>query len=233
MHLSPQTIQWLKEALKEADEPSGLARDYLEGRGFTATLIAKTGIKIWGGPSKPCPDHTWNRLYGAHGESFEEKIVTPIHSARGDLLGVEFRSPFKKDFHRLVSEVARWHPMWMGMPWTMPMIWRQRRVALVEGSYDAVPLWRAFPEFPVLACNTAAVSRTQRLFLRRFVDEVWFVYDNDTAGRQGAAASAKSLYGTHKVHLFVDYGDKGDDPGKVWDRGGLPEMKRVFPFLEV
>lgn len=233
MHLSSATMQWLSDCLKEADPPSDLALDYLEGRGMSQDLIEKAGVKTWLAPSKPCPDQGWNRLYGPYGEIFEGKIVAPIWTARGELLGVEYRSPFKKDFHRLVAESSRWNPLWMGMPWTMPLIWNQRRVALVEGYYDAVPLWRAYPDFPVLACNTASVSRTQRIFLSRFVDEVWFVYDNDPAGHKGAQAAEKSLFRTHKVRLFVDYGRKGDDPGKVWDRGGLTEVKRVFSFLEV
>lgn len=116
----------------------------------------------------------------------------------------------------------------------MPLIWDTKSVVLVEGVFDASPLWRVFPKAPILSCGTANVSRTQLSFLERHVGDVYVVFDNDSAGRKGCDQLVKkSGFTNFRVHPLCEYGRFKDDPGAIWDRGGESLVREVFYFLGI
>lgn len=231
--VSTECLIWIQEALHTTLELSEEAETYLRGRGFTTAILEALKIRTWECPSRPCPDHVWTSKYGACGEIFEGKVAYPFWSPQGTLVGVEFRSPYQKDVFKVVGVRSKWIPLWGGMPLMMSKIWKTKSVVLVEGVFDAAPLWRAFPEAPILSCGTANVSRTQFAFLERLVEDVYVVFDNDPAGRKGCSHLERKARSHFRVHPMWEYGRLKDDPGAIWDRGGEDLVHEVFYSLGI
>jgi DNA primase len=117
------------------------------------------------------------------------------------------------------------------MPSEMMGVWKLRKVWLVEGAMSRYALKRATP-LPVLGAATANVSEPQLRFLERFVDVVYCAFDQDSAGDMGFFSARKKLSRKDLRFERVKYGVKGDDPAKVWDRGGLPLLNENFGGIE-
>lgn len=228
---SMDVMRWLHDSMREIDYLGSSARCYLESRGCSHEMIRDIGIQEWVCPRKPCHDRLWISLYGAFGECLVGKMMIPWLSPAGDLLGVETRTPYQKDPHRIIGEAAKWQPMWPLAPRHMEKIWHQRRAALVEGIFDAAPLWCVFPNWAIIPCGTAKISRVLQTFLTRWVDELWVLFDNDRSGHEGAE-KAQKMRGV-QVRPWVRYGRPGDDPGEVWKRGGLSLTEATFSCLSV
>lgn len=205
--------------------------NYLFGRGFDEHTLRRHCVVEWDVPPTGCPDKEWAERFGDRAPALRGKIVFPSFSPSGDLVGVECRTPYQKDPYKLNSFRSAWVPAWRGLPCYMEKIWRSRSVVLVEGVFDAAPLWRVFPEVPVLVCGTSRVTRQQYKFLCRFADLVVVVFDHDQAGHDGVQ-QLKQKRPPFEVIDFSRYGEKRDDPGRIWQRGGTSLIQDIFGILE-
>lgn len=220
--------EWLLKALlsSELDQEH---EDYLVSRGALLSDLKREGVVTFLVPETPCPDPTWTAKYGDRMESFEGKIIFPLYSPQRDLLGFEWRDGDLKKKVFLSDNELR--PVFLGMPFEMEGIWRTRKVWLVEGNLSRYTLKRQTP-LPVLGAGTANVSDQQIRFLERFVDVVYCAFDQDSAGDFGFRAARKKIRRKDFKFERVVYGVKGDDPAKIWDRGGLASLNESFGGIE-
>lgn len=238
----------LREWLERALELSGLSEDglhYLMGRGATPEVIEKWGIKTFDAPEEPFPDQRLHDHYGPHFERFEGKLVYPLLGPRGQLLGIDTRSIDQKDDDRYLLPESRWNPVWIGMiPDTMQAIYEGRDIIIVEGRFDVYPMYHVVGNRAVLGSATAHLSWAHVEFLRRWArrqlrrgqtsagrgGHVYIVYDQDDTGRHGTDDALRKL-GQRGVECSeIRYGRKGDDPGTIWDRGGVEALREAFVF---
>ena len=93
--------EWLENALAQS-ELTEEARYYLLGRGATDEVIRSWNLKCFEPPAEPCPQQSLHKHYGAHFERVEGKIIFPLYSPGGKLLGFDSRSVEQKDLLRVL-----------------------------------------------------------------------------------------------------------------------------------
>lgn len=226
-----EVSEWIGRALDDStllDEH----RDYLMGRGATPDLIEKWGIRTFECPFSRCPDPVLAKRYGPHLETFRERIVYPLRSLRGRLLGFDSRHVDQKDDLRLLLAESRWNCVWIGAPQGMDLIWAGSDLVVVEGRYDVFAMLQIVGDKAVWGSGPAHLSWKHVESVRRWVrGTVHVVYDQDEAGRRGTEKGLGEMR-RHEVRCIeVPYGASGDDPGAIWDRGGREALREAFPSL--
>lgn len=223
--------EWLEDAL-EASTLTSEARAYLMGRGATPETIERWGIKVFDCPLAPCPQESLHEHHGVYFDRYEGKIVYPLRSPAGRLLGFESRSLDRKDYDQYLLPPSRWNPLWIGMPSAMGALWEGRDVIVVEGAFDLFAMEHVAGDRGVLGSGTAKLSWNQIEFLRRWAQGyVLVAYDQDNTGRQGTQDVLRKLSRRGVKCSELRYGDAGDDPGSIWDRGGVASLQASFPQL--
>lgn len=213
---------------------------YLHSRGAKDESIQALGLRTWQPLPEDAPDPVFRGRYGSRGERLTGRLVCPLRSPRGSLVGFEARSIEEKSVTRYLLPEAAWLPLWLGLvPATMEKIWDGGDVWIVEGLFDMLALEWVLPERDVaLGSGRAKLTDKQVEFLRRFCrGRVFLVYDNDPAGKKGMRGwideSGKRYPGAK--HLLDRAGVTseilpyvGKDPGEVWRAGGVPALQRAF-----
>jgi len=220
--------EWATKALLGM-ELSANDRGYLLGRGARPDLLAGMGVCTWSPPDDPAPDEAFREKYGDHGRFFEDRIIFPLWSPRGQLLGWDSRHADRKDLSRYIIPKFQYQTVWIGMPVAMPRIWEGKTVWICEGIFDLFALDQACPTSPVLACGTANLHRGHTEFLRRFATSVRMVLDRDPAGRRGTEKALSYLSRVGVECRDFPYGP-GKDPGEIWDNHGFEGVRHAFPL---
>jgi DNA primase len=224
-------MEWLMAALA-ASTLTEEARDYLMGRGATDDVIAAWQLKSFDCPLDPCPDRRLHEHYGSHFERFEGKVIYPLRCPRGKLLGFETRSIDAKDNDQFLLPDSRWNPVWIGLPSAMPSIWEGRDIVVVEGVFDAFAMLHVAGTRAVLGSRSAHLSWKHVEFLRRWCGgTVLMAYDRDDAGEKGTRDAIRHLSSRQVRCTDLPYGRRGDDPGEIWDRGGVGALREAFSKL--
>lgn len=221
--------EWVEDALAQcalSDESLG----YLLARGASMEVIESWSITTWVPPSEVAPDEEFRKRHGTHGGFFEGRVVIPLWSPRGTLLGFDSRAPGpEKRASRYMIGDRPWCVCWIGIKTALPKIWQGDDPWIVEGAYDAFPLMLAFDK-PVLGCGPARLVYSQLEFLRRFCKFVNLAFDRDPAGRKGTERAMKDLTYRDVGCRDIPYGKTGDDIGAIWDGGGVENIRREFPY---
>lgn len=211
---------------------SPAARAYLMGRAATPEVIETWGLVTFDCPLEPCPQENLHKHHGKYFDRYEGKIVYPLRSPSGRFLGFESRSIDHKDYDQYLLPESRWNPLWIGMPYAMGPIWDGEDVIVVEGGFDVFAMLHVAGDRAVVGSGTAHLSWKQTEFLRRWVrGRVHMAYDRDDAGRKGIADALKTLSSRGVQCSELRYGNAGDDPGSIWDRGGGAALRESFPQL--
>jgi len=122
-------------------------------------------------------------------------------------------------------------PVLFGLAQAVPHIWGRWSVALVEGAFDLFPIQRAWPN--VVATLTSRLTSQVARTLRRFVDELWLMYDMDKAGRDAVDRVYKQHgQGFGKIHdvrfprpLAADGKVRVKDPSELWEVWGDTRLR--------
>ena len=236
-------MNWLGSALKElvlTEEIEG----YLLARGGREETIAGMGLRTWQEISFDTPDPVFENRYGSRGEELEGHLVIPLHSPRGALIGIQTLEVSRKGISRYLLPEAAWNPVWMGVKWAMERIWAGGSIWIVEGLFDLFALeWIVPPGDAVISSIRAKLTRSQVQCLKRWGNFVNMVYDKDEAGRKGVHGyvddNGREVWGAlrslkHENIACRDYPYRGtskDDPGTIWDRGGVASLREAFGVL--
>lgn len=231
MAMSPLAA-WLAAAL-ELCSLEEEHRDYVMGRGATPEVIERWQIRTFDPPPQACPDPRLHKHYGECFDRFEGKIVYPLFSPRGRLLGFDSRTAYQKDDDRYLLPESRWNPVWIGMPSAMDAVWAGADIVVVEGRADVWAMLHACSRGQaVLGSGPAHLAYRHVDFLERWArGDVYMAYDNDDAGKKGIADAIENLDRRGVACSRVRYGRAGDDPGKLWDRGGVEALREAFPHF--
>ena len=148
------------------------ARNHLKGLGYTDGQILKAGITV--------ENTEKNRIY----DRFRNRIIFPIISVRGDILGFGGRvmddslpkylnSPDSPTFNKSINLfglhlAAKVRPL--------------EYLIIVEGYMDVISLHQ-YGFSQVVATLGTALTPEQAKLMRRFTSEVYIAYDGDSAGQ--------------------------------------------------
>ena len=224
--------------------PDNAAARYLAERRVAKDVITKYGF----GYAPDAWDYIYRRLAGKHGDRkleqaglimprksgggfydrFRNRLIIPIHSETGALVGFGGRSLDGSDPKYLnspESEIFNKSRLLYNLHRTKDAMRKRDRAILVEGYFDAIAIDHAGVPGVVASMGTSLTSG-QASLLRRFTRNVVIAYDGDDAGRNATLRAAPVLLsaGLNVQALDLD-GEKDPD--------SLVQARGVDGFLEL
>lgn len=189
------------------------AQDYLHSRGVTEDQIAKYKIGYF--------DKT-------EYSQFYDRIIFPIFRYDGELLGFQGRAlgDVKPKYYHNVQYTSR---MLFGLYENGRKILKNNYAFVVEGIFDVLALELA--GYYAVATFGTTISKGQALLLRRYVDDVFHLYDNDSAGKSGEAKSVENCRKAGVKYSAVDLKIQNDVSDYLQLKGANSLARRVKMVL--
>ncbi len=208
------------------------AIEYLKSRGLTGTIAARFEIGYapdeWTALERAFPDYQDASLEtaglvvkgdaGKRYDRFRDRVMFPIHDARGRIVGFGGRvldrgepKYLNSPETPLFSKGRELYGLWLARN----AIRERERVVVVEGYMDVVALAQHGVEYAVATLGTATTAvHAQKLF--RLADHVVFCFDGDAAGRKAAWRALENALpvladGKDARFLFLPDGEDPDD----------------------
>ncbi|MDY0397949.1 MAG: DNA primase [Desulfuromonas thiophila] len=228
-----------------ADPVQGAAaRDYLARRGFKPPVIERFGL----GYAGPAWDGLVRALTAAGADltlARELGLIRPGREGRGDYdlfrarllfpIGDLAGQPLAFGGRRLDNELPKYinspeSPLYRksqtlyGLYQAKAAMRRERRVVVVEGYFDVLALSQAGIEAVVATCGTALTEEHARL-LRRYVDRVLLLFDQDAAGQKAGLRALPQLLATGLQVQSLSL-PAGDDPDSCVQREGAAAFEQ-------
>ena len=230
-----QALEWTPNA----------ADDYLRQRGVSKDIIKKYGF----GFAPDSWDYILRRFGQKHGEKkleaaglvtprkeksgyydrFRNRLIIPIHSDTGALVGFGGRSldgSEPKYLNSPESELFNKSRLLYNLHRSKDAMRRFDRAILVEGYFDAIAIdYAGVPG--VVASMGTSLTAGQASLLRRFTRRVVIAYDGDDAGRNATLRAAPILLaaGLHVEALDLQ-GEK--DPDSLVQKHGTDRFLEVL-----
>lgn len=220
------------------------ADDYLKQRRVQKEIVTKYGF----GFAPESWDYILRRLGQKHGEGrlekaglvtprkekngfydrFRNRLIIPIHSDTGALVGFGGRSldgSEPKYLNSPESELFNKSRLLYNLHRSKDAMRRYDRAILVEGYFDAIAI--DFAGVPgVIASMGTSLTAGQASLMRRFTRNVVIAYDGDAAGRNATLRAAQVLLAAGLNVSTLDLQGEKDPDSLVQKRG-------VDGFLEV
>ena len=228
---------------------------YLVSRGLTLDEIKKyrigyTGLAI---PNIDPKDHedapAFNKWLGTRGRFIKGRIVFPVYDEMGYIKGIEtrgldkramdvlkpkFKISLKDQIEKLPESTVRYKKFYLerikqtafffGLPFSLESIWKEKTVFLSEGIFDLLSLLKIRPN--ALTSMTANMNDFQLNWLKRYVNKVFLVFDNDKKGKQAYFKIRSKLEpdGISVYHLDL----KSKDINEFIMKFGISELKMTI-----
>jgi DNA primase len=170
-------------------------------------------------------------------DRFRGRLVWPIHSVTGDVIGFGARRLYDDDsgpkyLNTPETPVYRKGEVLFGLDLAKRDIARLQQVVVVEGYTDVMACHLSGVETAVATCGTSFGEDHVRVLRRLLMDrdelrgEVVFTFDGDAAGRK-AAVRAFTEDKHFVTQLFVAVEPGGLDPCELWQAKG-PDAVRAL-----
>jgi DNA primase len=222
------------QALKWVPNP---AEDYLRSRRVAPDIVAKYGF----GYAPDSWDYILSRLSGKHGEKklesaglilprksgggyydrFRNRLMIPIHSDTGGLVGFGGRSLDGSDPKYLnspESEVFNKSRLLYNLHRSKDAMRKLDRAILVEGYFDAIAIDHLGVPGVVASMGTSLTSG-QASLLKRYARRVVIAYDSDDAGRNATLRAAPILLAAGLYVEALDLAGEKDPDSLIQSHG--------------
>jgi DNA primase len=225
---------------------SGTAVEYLKARGLTGEIAAHFGLGFappgWQGLAAAFPDYRAKVLAdaglvidgedGKRYDRFRDRIMFPIASSRGDVLGFGGRVLGQGEPKYLNSPET---PVFekgrevYGLYQARAAIRASARVIVVEGYMDVVALAQHGVGEAVATLGTATTPIHAQKLLRQ-AGKVVFCFDGDDAGRRAAWRALENCVGQLVDGREVAFAflPQGEDPDSYIRRAGREKFDRLI-----
>ncbi len=192
-----------KFQLGYSPEQKNAFTEYALQKGYSKKILESSGLSIF-------PDNSPAGL-----DRFRERVIFPIHSFSGRVLGFGARllkSNVKtaKYLNSPETEIYHKSAVLYGLNHSKQAISRQNLCLLVEGYMDVIAMHQAGIENVVSSSGTALTTAQIKL-IKRLTENVTILFDGDAAGIKASFRSIDLLLAEGmniRVVLFPD----GDDP---------------------
>ncbi|MFP4564502.1 MAG: DNA primase [Spirochaetia bacterium] len=199
---APEDRYWLKRFLKK--------------KNYSEEFLRESGLF-----SKKYPEVSF----------FSRRIIFPIHSIQGDVIGFGGRlisGEGPKYINSPESEYFKKGDNLYGLYESLKQIRRGKEFILVEGYTDVIAMHKAGFEIAVAPLGTAFTSR-QAQKLGRYADTGILVFDGDEAGKN-AAKKAANLLNSEDIRGRVTIMPEGDDPADIISRDGIKALQNMMKY---
>lgn len=198
------------------DESDGFTKQALE-KGYNIEYLERAGLT----KSKD----------GRHFDFFRGRVMFPIHSVAGKVLGFGGRTlktdkSVAKYFNSPETELYNKSKILYGLYFAKNSIIKQDRCFLVEGYTDVISLFQSGIE-NVVASSGTALTHDQIKLIKRYTDNITVLYDGDAAGIRASFRGIDMILeeGLNvKVVLFPD----GDDPDSFAKKHASSEIENYI-----
>lgn len=192
--------------------------DYAEKKGYSKELLATSGLSIY-------------NEQGGGFDRFRERVIFPIHSFSGRILGFGariLRSDVKaaKYLNSPESEIYQKSKILYGVFQAKQAILKQNHCLLVEGYTDVISLHQAGIENVVASSGTALTPDQIRL-IKRLTPNVTILYDGDPAGIK-ASFRGIDLILEQELNVKVLLFPEGDDPDSFARKNSSNEIQKYI-----
>lgn len=222
-----QALHYYREQLKHSE----MAIQYFKGRGVSGEIAARFGLGYapdgWQNLATLFPDYTESKTLletgliiendeGRRYDRFRDRVMFPILSARGNVIGFGGRvlgAGEPKYLNSPETALFQKGQELYGLFQARSAIRSSGRVLVVEGYMDVVALVQHGVAYAVATLGTATTPvHVQKLL--RAADEIIFCFDGDAAGRRAAwRALENGLTAlTDSSRLLFLFLPEGEDP---------------------
>jgi len=230
-----QAMEFYRAELKK----SPAAIEYLKGRGLTGEIAARFRIGYapddWQGLKAAFPDYEDKALVdaglvianeGKRYDRFRDRVMFPIFSARGAVIGFGGRVMKAEDTPKYLNspETPLFHKgrVLFGLAQAAEAIRKSGEVIVAEGYMDVIALFQHGVAQAVATLGTATTPDHAELLFRNAPD-VYFCFDGDRAGRSAAWKALESVLprmkdGRQAFFLFLP---DGEDPDSLVRQEGV------------
>lgn len=189
--------------------------------GYKLDFLVKTGLTI------KKDNYTFDR--------FHSRIIFPIHSLSGQVLGFGGRILRKEEktakyLNSPESDIYQKSQILYGLYYAKNAIVKQDKCLLVEGYTDVVSLHQAGVENVVASSGTALTNDQIRL-IKRFTKQVTVLYDGDEAGIK-ASLRGIDLILEEGMNVKIVLFPEGEDPDSFAKSKSASELKEFLSNQE-
>lgn len=226
-----QAIQWTPNPADEYLRKRGVDQEIWRKYGFGYApdswdyILSRLGRK-----------HSVDRMEGAglvlprksgtgHYDRFRNRLMVPIHSEGGNVIGFGGRSLDGSDPKYLNSPetpIFNKSQLLYNLHRAKDQIRKLERVILVEGYFDCIALDSAGVP-GVIASMGTSLTAGQASLLRRFAKRVVIAYDGDEAGRNATLRAAPIFLSAGLLVEVIDVGP-GEDPDTFIHKNGFEAL---------
>jgi len=198
------------------DESDGFTKSALE-KGYKLEYLEKAGLT--------------KTKDGRHFDFFRGRVMFPIHSVAGKVLGFGGRTlktekSVAKYFNSPETELYNKSKILYGLYFAKNAIIKSDRCFLVEGYTDVISLFQSGLE-NVVASSGTALTRDQIKLIKRYTENITILYDGDAAGIRASFRGIDMILeeGMNvKVVLFPD----GEDPDSFAKKSSFTEIEHYI-----
>jgi DNA primase len=198
------------------DESDGFTKRALE-KGYKLEYLEKAGLT--------------KTKDGRHFDFFRGRVMFPIHSVAGKVLGFGGRTlktekSVAKYFNSPETELYNKSKILYGLYFAKNSIIKTDRCFLVEGYTDVISLHQSGLE-NVVASSGTSLTIDQIKLIKRYTDNITILYDGDAAGIRASFRGIDMILeeGLNvKVVLFPD----GDDPDSFAKKHSYSELEKYI-----
>jgi len=221
------------------------AVEYLENRGISGEMVERFNLGwaprsrswLWGflrTKSYSEPFLKESGLFSKKGNRtplFSGRIMFPIYSSRGDVIGfggraLDDRQP--KYINSQESDIFKKRDNLYGANLAMQEIRKNKLFVLVEGYLDVIALHQAGIPHTVAPLGTA-VTESQASFLRRYTENGVIMFDGDAAGAEATKKALLVLENTG-IDCSVAEMSSDEDPADIWLKEGSEALKKRVKY---
>lgn len=200
--------------------------DHLGKKGFDSELVRQLGLVRPGKQGRGDYD------------LFRARLIFPIFSPRGEVAAFGARvldKTLPKYINSPESPVYHKSATLYGLYQARDAMRHRNEAIVVEGYFDVLALHRAGFSQAVATCGTALTAEHARL-LKRYVERVVLLFDQDSAGRQATFRAMEVLL-PEGLAVAATSLSPGEDPDSFLARQGVPAMQACLdaarPVFEV
>ncbi len=196
--------------------------DSAQRNGYKLTFLEKTGLTIVSGNNK------FDRFNG--------RVMFPIHSLLGKVIGFggrTLRSDKKtaKYLNSPESEIYHKSNVLYGIYYAKSQIVKQDKCYLVEGYTDVISMYQTGVE-NVVASSGTSLTENQIALVRRFTQNLTFIFDGDKAGVK-AALRGIDLVLKQEMNVRVVPLPEDQDPDSFAKKLGKTDLENYIKENEV
>ena len=226
-----QISTWLQDHLQTSCDLNDEHKDLLRKRGVDGS--SSVGFYTWSRAQTPAPCPTFAKNFGVYGEKAQGFLSFPIHSPKGEVIGLEARRAMpdgSKKVYQYRTPSATWNPYLIGSQKTFQSLWNGCDLWVVEGVFDMISLEKVVAPCDAVASTLrAGMDQVTMNMIARFAGKgstVYLAYDNDETGRKKTQWLNRQLLNLGVRSVPWKY--SGKDPNEVWKIGGERLLRRMF-----